>query len=128
MRLNAGIITEQLEETPKFYTQVLEFGIVWESDWFLLLSTPGGQDSISFLLPDHPSQAIEHFKRPFGGEGVYLTIEMDDVDNYYNQIKSKKDVQIALDLRSEEWGDRHFAIIDPNNIGIDFVTHAKTDQ
>ena len=126
MRLNAGIITDKIEETKKFYTEKLDFQIIWEADWFLLLSTPNGEDTISFLAPNHPTQSLENFRKPFLGSGVFLTIELDNVDSYYEEIKSKG-IDIALDIRSEEWGDRHFALIDPNNIGIDFVTHTKTE-
>ncbi|MFZ1664693.1 MAG: VOC family protein [Flavobacteriales bacterium] len=125
MRLNAGIITDKLEETKKYYTENLEFSVVWEADWFLLLSTPNGEDTISFLTPNHPTQSLENFRKPFRGEGVFITIEMEDVDAYYEQLKGKG-TKVALELRSEEWGDRHFAVIDPNNIAIDFVTHTKT--
>ena len=126
MRLNAGIITDKLEETKKFYTEKLDFQIAWEADWFILLSTPNGQDTIAFMASDHPSQSLENFRKPFRGEGVFLTIEIENVDSYYEQIKSKG-IKIALELRIEEWGDKHFALIDPNNIGVDFVTHTKTD-
>ena len=124
MRLNAGIITDKIKETKKFYTEKLDFSIVWEADWFLLLTTPNGEDTISFLASNHPTQSLENFRKPFLGAGLFLTI--DDVDSYYEQIKSKG-IDIALHIRSEEWGDRHFAMIDPNNIGIDFVTHTKSE-
>lgn len=124
MRLNAGIITNKLEETKSFYVNKLGFTIVWEADWFILLATPNGADTISFLLPNHPTQELSNFQQPFSGNGIYLTIEVDNVDLYFQEIK-KTGIEIALDIRSEEWGDRHFAIIDPNNIGIDFVTHTK---
>lgn len=127
MRLNAGIITNKLEETKKFYTKKLNFKIVWEADWFILLSTPNGKDTISFLIPNHPTQAIENFCKPYNGEGIYFTIEIEDVDTYYNEIKDKN-IDIALKIRSEDWGDRHFAVVDPNNIGIDFVTHTQPSE
>ena len=56
MRLNTGIITDKLEETKSFYVKKLGFTIVWEADWFILLATPNGADTISFLLPNHPTQ------------------------------------------------------------------------
>jgi len=110
----------------RFYTEKLDFKIVWESDWFILLSTPNEKDTLSFLTPEHPTQELQNFRKPFSGDGIYLTIELDNVDAYCEQIKCKG-IEIALDIRSEEWGDRHFAIIDPNNIGIDFVTHEKME-
>ncbi len=126
MRLNAGIITKRLVETKKFYTEKLGFDVVWESDWFLLLATPNGADTISFLVPNHPTQGIDRFRQEFMGNGVYLTLEVEDVDSTYKTIQ-EKGVDIALELRTEDWGDRHFAVIDPNNVGIDFVTHTAQE-
>ena len=37
MKLNAGIITEKLAESKAFYTQVLQFGVTFENDFYLLL-------------------------------------------------------------------------------------------
>lgn len=126
MKLNAGIVTEQLETTKEFYTKVLDFGITFENDFYLLLHTPGEKTEIAFLLPHHPSQQ-PLFHKPFGGEGMFLTIEVDKVDAYYQLLKSKG-VKIAVDLRDEPWGDRHFAIKDPNGIGIDFVTYTTPEE
>ncbi|WP_333661927.1 VOC family protein [Chishuiella changwenlii] len=125
MKLNAGIITEKLEETKKFYTDVLNFGVTFENEFYLLLHTPKQEAEISFLLPNHPSQQ-SLFHQPFNGKGMYLTIEVDNVDNLYKEIK-EKNIDIKIELRDEPWGDRHFAIQDPNGIGIDIVTYSAQE-
>ena len=125
MKLNAGIITEKLAESKAFYTQVLQFGVTFENDFYLLLHTPNQEAEISFLLPNHPSQQ-PLFQKPFTQQGVYLTIEVENVDDYYYKLK-EQGVPIAIDLREEPWGDSHFAIIDPNGIGIDIVTYSAPE-
>ncbi len=125
MKLNAGIITEKLAESKAFYTQVLQFGVTFENDFYLLLHTPNQEAEISFLLPNHPSQQ-PLFQKPFTQQGVYLTIEVENVDEYYRKLK-EQGVPIAIELREEPWGDRHFAIIDPNDIGIDIVTYSAPE-
>ncbi|GGE95851.1 Glyoxalase/Bleomycin resistance protein/Dioxygenase superfamily protein [Chishuiella changwenlii] len=125
MKLNAGIITEKLEETKQFYTDVLNFGVTFENEFYLLLHTPKQEAEISFLLPNHPSQQ-SLFHQPFNGKGMYLTIEVDNVDNLYKEIK-EKNIDIKIELRDEPWGDRHFAIQDPNGIGIDIVTYSAQE-
>ncbi|MEN7551107.1 VOC family protein [Rapidithrix thailandica] len=125
MKLNAGVVTEKLAESKAFYTQVLGFEVTFENEFYLLLHTPNRGAAISFLLPNHPSQQAL-FHKPFSGEGMYLTIEVEDVDQLYQEIKSKK-VEIKIDLRDEPWGDRHFAIQDPNGIGIDLVTYSPQE-
>ncbi len=122
MKLNAGIITRKLAETKAFYVKNLGFGVTFENEFYLLMHTPGHEAEISFLLPDHPSQQ-PLFHPAFQGQGMYLTLEVDDVDTLYQQLK-KKDIVIKIDLRDEPWGDRHFAIQDPNGIGIDIVKYS----
>lgn len=125
MKLNAGIITDKIDETREFYTEVLGFGITFENDFYLLLHTPDRSAELGFLLPNHPSQK-KIFQAPFQGKGVYLTIEVDDVDDVYREIR-EKGVPIEIELRDEPWGDRHFAIVDPNGIGVDIVTYTKPE-
>lgn len=126
MKLNAGIITEKLSETKDFYTKVLGFGVSFENEFYLLLHTPDKSEELSFLLPNHPSQK-PIFQSPFNGQGVYLTIEVEDVDHVYEQLKDKG-VAIEIEIRDEPWGDRHFAIVDPNGIGVDIVTYSAPED
>ena len=67
-----------------------------------------------------PQQEI--FQSAFSGKGVFLFIEVDDVDAEYKRIKNSG-TTIEIELRDEPWGDRHFAIVDPNGIGVDIVKY-----
>lgn len=126
MKLNAGIITENLEESKSFYTNILGFGVTFENEFYLLLHTPGHEAEISFLLPEHPSQQ-PLFHQAFQGKGIYLTIEVDNVDELYKTLKNKN-VAIKIDIRDEPWGDRHFAIEDPNGVAIDIVQYTPPGE
>ncbi len=126
MKLNAGIITDKLAETKQFYQDVLNFGITFESEFYILLHTPNHQAEISFLMPDHPSQQ-PLFQPAFDGRGMFLTIEVPAVELEYDRIKALG-VSVAIDLREEPWGDRHFAIVDPNGIGVDIVTYKNPGE
>ncbi|MGB3851859.1 MAG: VOC family protein [Tunicatimonas sp.] len=126
MKLNAGVITHKLAETKAFYAEVLNFGVTFENEFYLLMHTPNHQAELGFLLPNHSSQQ-PLFQPPFAGAGVYLTIEVDDVDRTYEAVK-QTGTPIAIDLRDEPWGDRHFAIVDPNGVGIDIVTYRTPEE
>ena len=126
MKMNAGIITKKLKETKDFYTKTLNFEVVFENDFYLLLQTPNKSAELSFLLPNHPSQK-PIFQSLFNGKGVYLTIEVEEVDTIYEELKNKG-CTIEIDIRDEAWGDRHFAIVDPNGIGIDIVTYTAPNE
>lgn len=126
MTLNAGIITDKLEQTKQFYRDILGFGVSFENEFYLLMHTPGKEAEISFLQPNHPSQQ-PLFQSPFTGSGVYLTIEVEDVDQLY-EIIQRKGAEIVIDIRDEPWGDRHFAIRDPNGVGIDIVRYTPPNE
>ena len=122
MKLNAGIVTGKFAETKKFYAEILGFGVTFENEFYLLMHTPNKEAEMSFLLPNHPSQQ-PLFHKPYAGKGMYLTIEVDDVDKVYKDIK-KKGAEIKIEIRDESWGDRHFAIQDPNGVSIDVVKYS----
>ncbi len=122
MKLNVGIVTTKIFESKCFYLDILGFGVTFENEFYLLLHTPNHTAEISFLQPNHSSQA-PFFHQPFQHQGIYLTIEVEDVDRYYADLKNKG-VAIQVDIRDEPWGDRHFAIEDPNGVGIDIVQYS----
>ena len=121
MKMNTGIITTRLQESKVFYQQVFNFGVTFENEFYVLLHSPDKKTELSFLFPDHPSQQPV-FQPAFTGKGIYMTIEVDDVDEEYNRIQSLG-IEIAVPIRSEPWGDRHFSFYDPNGVGIDVVTY-----
>ena len=121
MKFSAGVITPKLKETKEFYTNILGWRVDFENEFYLLMGSESGS-RISFLLPEHPTQQ-PLFQPAFNGQGVYITVEVPEVDKEYQRIKALG-VPIAIDLRSEPWGDRHFAIVDPNGIGVDIVTYS----
>jgi len=125
MKLNAGIITNRLQETKQFYLETLHFTIKFENEWFILLQTPDGNDQLAFMQPHHPSQQ-KIFQSAFAGQGVFLTIEVNDLDAAYKRIKETGTL-IEVELRNESWGDRHFAIVDPNGIGVDIVKYTAPE-
>lgn len=125
MKVNAGITTNKIQESKAFYTEILGFTVTFENEFYLLLGEGDQPSVLSFLLPNHPTQQ-PLFQPQFQGEGMYLTIEVDDVDAIYQEVV-KKNIKIEIDIRNEPWGDRHFAIKDPNGIGIDIVEYHQPE-
>ncbi len=121
MKVNAGIITPKLKESKDFYTNVLNYSVAFENDFYILMHAPDNTPAVAFLLPNHPTQQPV-FQPAFQGAGMFFTIEVKDVDAEFRRIKSLG-IPIAIELRDEPWGDRHFAVVDPNGVGIDIVAY-----
>lgn len=121
-----GIVTSKLQESKKFYTKNLGFSVKFENEWFVLLEREGGGRELAFMMPDLEFQN-QIFRGEFGGRGLWLTVEVDDVEAEYERIRNL-DVPVAVELRQEEWGETHFSILDPNGIGIDFVKYRAPES
>jgi hypothetical protein len=52
--------------------------------------------------------------------GVLLSFEVDDVDAQYDRLKTAG-VTLVLDIRDEDFGQRHFMVTDPNGVMIDVI-------
>lgn len=111
-------IVADLQAAKAFYTDNLAFGVAFENDWYLHLVSESGVQ-LGFLLPDQPTQP-EMFHQAYSGSGVIFSIEVDDADAAY-AFAQNQSLNIALELRSEDWGQRHFCIEDPNGVYIDIV-------
>lgn len=119
-----GIITPRLAETRAFYIEKLGFEVRFENEWFVLLHRNGRE--IGFLLPEQPGQA-PIFRKAFRGEGVWVTIEVPDVDAEYARMRALG-VPIEVEIRDEPWGERHFSLKDPNGVGVDIVTYTPAQK
>ena len=54
-------------------------------------------------------------------------LEVADVDREYNRLK-KEGLPMLLDLKSEEWGQRHFITKDPNELLIDVIQNIPPSE
>jgi catechol 2,3-dioxygenase-like lactoylglutathione lyase family enzyme len=111
-------IVSDLQTAKAFYSENLGFGVAFENDWYLHLVSESGVQ-LGFLLPDQPTQP-EIFHPAYPGNGVIFSLEVDDADEAYAFAQSRS-LNIVLKLRSEEWGQRHFCVEDPNGIHLDIV-------
>jgi len=115
----AGYVTEDLAATRAFFEHKLGFEALFESEWFVLLALEGNQ--IGLLRPEQDGQA-PLFRRAYPGHGAWITFSVPDVDEVHRRAQAAG-IPIAVPLRDEPWGERHFSVIAPNGLALDFVTY-----
>lgn len=54
--------------------------------------------------------------------GLILNFEVDDVDAEYRRLVEEAGLEPRLDLRSEDFGQRHFILADPSGVLVDVIT------
>jgi uncharacterized glyoxalase superfamily protein PhnB len=107
-----------LEAANSFYTKNLGFDVAFSNEWYVHLVSKSGVQ-VGFMLPNLPTQP-SIFQKQYSGEGVIFSLEVDDADAAFEVAKSKS-LNIVLELRSEDWGQRHFCLQDPNGVYLDIV-------
>lgn len=118
-------VVKNLKETKEFYTSHLSFNTVFENEWYIhLVSETGIQ--IGFLLPDQPTQP-EMFHSAYSGRGALFSLEVENAEAAFSYAESAS-LKITLELRSEEWGQKHFCIEDPNGLQLDIVEATEPSE
>lgn len=119
--LYAVIGSERIAESRDFYTGHFGMSVTFDSDWYvsLIANADGAPGPFQLALLDyrHPS-VPDAFRRPTSG--LLLNFETEDVDREYKRLRAAG-LPIHLELRSEEWGQRHFITADPNGVLIDVI-------
>ncbi len=104
--------------TADFYKQHFGFTPSFEADWYVSLkSSSNPQFELAIVDCKHPS-VPPGYRKP--ARGVILNFEVDDADVEYHRLASAG-LPMDLELKDEEWGQRHFITHDPNGVLIDVI-------
>lgn len=117
-RLFPITITEKLIETKDFYVTLFDFEIVFEAEWYIHMRHASGVE-LAVMLPNLENQpAFLH--GAYAGNGVVYSLEVDDATAEYERLQGLG-ATFLLELKDEEWGQRHFMMQDPSGVSIDVV-------
>ncbi|MDP2218152.1 MAG: VOC family protein [Methanolobus sp.] len=111
-------VTPNIKECKEFYTRFFSFEVVFEADWYIHLRNES-EVEIAFMMPNLQNQP-DFLHEVFSGKGVVLSFEVDDAKAEYERIK-KLQASFIQDLKDEEWGQRHFMLVDPAGMVPDIV-------
>lgn len=114
------ILTEKVALSSTFYSTYFGFEKVYEADWYVSLKLATGKVSYELALLDasHPTIPLIYQKRV---QGLILNFEVADVDSEYMRLIQNEKLPLQLDIRNEEFGQRHFITSDPNGVLLDII-------
>lgn len=112
-------ITHDVKKCKEFYAEWFGFTVIFESSWFILLQSPGEKGfPLAFMNEEHPSSPPS--PRAMKGDGAFLTLQVADAKKVYDAMV-KAGRKVAYKLTDEDWGQRRFALTDPNGMHVDVV-------
>lgn len=112
------IMVENVSATAAFYVQHFGFVPRFESDWYVHLQSQEVEtNNLAVLQYNHPTVPRAAQAKT---QGLILNFEVPNVDEVYAQVQSAG-LPNLLDIRDEDFGQRHFITADPNGILIDVI-------
>ncbi|MFE3451729.1 VOC family protein [Nonomuraea sp. NPDC059194] len=113
------ICTNRLQESRDFYTGLFGFEITFEADWYISLRREAHE--LALLDPAHPTIPAGFRDTPV--RGLILNFEVDDVDAEWERLVVQGGLRAELEIRTEDFGQRHFIVADPNGVLVDVITN-----
>jgi uncharacterized glyoxalase superfamily protein PhnB len=112
------IMTDDVAVTAAFYQEHFAFEALFTADWYVHLQSKESEH-VTLAILDGSHETIPESGRG-KVSGLLLNFEVEDVDAIYERLK-KAGLPIRLDIRDEDFGQRHFITADPNGVLIDIV-------
>lgn len=110
------IMSKDIQSEGTFFKELFDFQETFSTDWYISLIS----DGFELAIVDGTHETIpEDFR--LKSQGVIINIEVDNVDEAYNKIMHRKDISVSLDIKSEDFGQRHFIIKSPSELMIDVI-------
>jgi catechol 2,3-dioxygenase-like lactoylglutathione lyase family enzyme len=110
-------MTKDVQKNSDFYRKYFKFETVFDAGWYISLKHPKGQE-LAFIDVSHESVPPEYRHQ---APGFILNIEVDNVEEIYEKFVEEK-LAILAPLETNEYGQHHFIISDPNNLLVDIIT------
>jgi len=119
------ICTEYVNDSKLFYVKHFHFEVAFDSDWYVSLKSSGTPAfELAFLDHSHPTIPEGYRHR---AEGMLINMEVVDADKEFARLMAEK-VSLVQEIRSEDFGQRHFIVRDPNGILIDVIQNIPPSE
>ncbi|MCP4993329.1 MAG: glyoxalase [Gammaproteobacteria bacterium] len=109
--ISAAFTTDKVKQTRDFYVEHFDAKVTFDCGWYVNLQFGNESASLQFMSPRQPGQQLA------SGEGVIYNFQVDNVDAEYDRLM-RKGLTAIMPLENHPWGDRGFAILDPNGVSI----------
>ena len=118
-RVLPNICTDRMEETRDFYVDLLGFAVgTVHAGWYIQVVSPTDPRLQIGIVRRDAEFTPKAFQRP--AEGVIISVQVDDVDAVH-AAAVKRGFQIAQGLRTQDFGMRHFMVVDPNGLLVNIL-------
>ena len=107
--LSPCIATEKVGESRDFYVKYFGAKVTFDCGWYVNLELGKATSTLQFMAPRDPGPPV------CNPAGLTYNFSVDDVDEEYAHLTAAG-LEPVMPLEDHPWGDRGFAVLDPNGV------------
>jgi uncharacterized glyoxalase superfamily protein PhnB len=111
LTLSPAFTTNKVEETRDFYVKYFGAKVTFDCGWYVNLEFGNKPSSLQFMSPQQPEHQLS------SGAGLIYNFAVETVDEEYQRL-TEAGLTVVVPLEDHPWGDRGFAVQDPNGISL----------
>jgi len=123
-RVVPNISSQRMNESRKFYCELLGFQVAMDMGWIMTLVSPANPTAQVSLASSGGADANSDSANASADPQMTLTIEVTDVDAVHAKAVSLG-IPITYPIASEAWGVRRFGVRDPNGLILNVMSHSN---
>ena len=121
------VMTDKVTETAAFYRDLFGFETTFDAGWYVSLKNDEGEHPFELAVLQFDHETVpEGFRSR--AQGVLINLEVDDATAAYERIQPLPGIRIAKELRDEEFGQRHFILVDPSGTLVDVIENIPPSE
>jgi len=109
--LSSAFTTNKVEESRDFYVKYFDAEVTFDCGWYVNLEFGNELSTLQFMSPQQPEQQLSN------SAGLMYNFSVLDVDSEYRRL-TNAGLDAIVPLENHPWGDRGFAVQDPNGISL----------
>lgn len=119
--ISAAFTTNRVEETKNFYVRHLGAKVTFDCGWYVNLEFGSPASTLQFMTSTKPEE-------PLGtGAGLMYNFMVENVDEEHRRLMAEG-LTVIVPIEDHPWGDRGFAIQDPNGITLYIYSEREPDE
>lgn len=120
--LSPAFTTDKVAQTRDFYVKHFDARVTFDCGWYVNLEFSNEASTLQFMSPQQPEHQLS------SGAGLIYNFAVEDVDAEYERL-AKEGLAVVIPLEDHPWGDRGFAVQDPNGISLYLYSeHEPTEE
>lgn len=119
--LSTAFTTDKVEASRDFYVQYFGAKVIFDCGWYVNLQVDNESSTLQFMSPQQPQHQLSN------SAGLMYNFSVADVDAEYKRLTAAG-LDVIVPLEDHPWGDRGFAIHDPNGISLYIYSEREPDE